>query len=131
MIVLDTNYALVTYDEENKLAMIEWKAKCTIEEYQGAFLKLIDLQKTKPITRYISDIRKQSILSPSDRKWFEDEALPMAVKQGLKAAAVVFDGNSFKKYYINIVIKTINKFGFPVKVFNDLQAAKDWVMTIS
>ena len=130
MILLDEKYAQVTYDEENKLGMIEWKGKCSSEEYQGAFMKLLNFQKLKPISRYISDIRNQSIISPTDRKWFEHEALPLAVKQGLKAGAVVFDGNAFKKYYINVILAATNKFGMPMKVFNELDEAKAWLEKI-
>ncbi|MBI9066602.1 MAG: STAS/SEC14 domain-containing protein [Salinivirgaceae bacterium] len=128
MVLLDKNYALVTYDEENQLGIVEWKAKCTPEEYQSAFMALLEKQKSKPITRYISDIRKQSVISPMDRKWFEKEALPQAVKQGLKAAAVVFDGNAFKKYYINVILNTTNKYKLPMQVFNHMDEAKDWLM---
>lgn len=128
MVILDTNYATVTFDEDKSLGKIEWKGKCTSEQYQGAFLSLLDLQKTKKISRYISDIRNQSIISPTDRKWFENEALPRAIEQGLKAAAVVFDGNAFKKYYINVILSATNKFGMPMKVFSELEEAENWLM---
>lgn len=128
MVVLETDYALVIFEEQDKLGIIQWKAKCTSEEYQHAFNALLDVQKTKALTRYISDIRKQSIISPTDRKWFENEALPRAIRQGLKAAAVVSDGNAFKKYYINVILKATNRFGLPIKMFGDLDEAKVWLM---
>lgn len=130
MIVLETNYARVIFDEENKLGIVEWLAKCSTEEYQKAFNTLLDIQQEKPIIRYISDIRKQSIISPEDRKWFETEALPRSIKQGLKAAAVVFDGNAFKKYYINVILKATNRFGLPIKTFNELEEAKQWLLKV-
>jgi hypothetical protein len=117
MIVLDTVYAEVSFDKAKSLGMIKWKRKCTSEEYQNAFTSLLDIQKENNITRYISDIRNQAVISPVDRKWFETVALPRAIEQGLKAAAVVFDGNAFKKYYINVILASTNKFGLPMKVF--------------
>lgn len=128
MIVLDEHYALVTFFEEEKMGVIEWRAKCTSDEYKNAFNILLEMQKTKPIIRYISDIRNQSIISPNDRKWFETDALPRAIQQGLKAAAVVFDGNAFKKYYINVILKATNRFGLPMKMFNEQDEAKAWLM---
>ena len=56
--------------------------------------------------------------------------MPKSVEQGLKAAAVIFNGNVFKKYYVNVILKATNKFGLPLKVFTDLQPAEDWLMTI-
>jgi hypothetical protein len=128
MVLLDTDYAVVTFDKAKSLGMIKWKGKSTSEEYQQAFVSLLEIQKTNEITRYISDIRNQSVISPSDRKWFETVAFPRAVEQGLKAAAVVFDGNVFKKYYINVVLASTNKFGLPMKVFNDLDEAIEWIL---
>ena len=129
MIVLDTQYAHVTFDREKELGMIAWKGKANSEEYQAAFNSLLELQKKETITRYISDIRNQSIVSPTDRKWFETVALPQAIKGGLKAAAAVFDGNAFKKYYLNVVITSTNKFKLPMNVFTDLDEAISWIMT--
>ena len=69
------------------------------------------------IFRFLSDIREQAVISPEDRKWFENEAMPKAVAKGLNAAAVVFNGNVFKKYYLNIILQATNKFGLPMNVF--------------
>jgi len=128
MIILDTPYAELSFNQENQLAMIRWKGKATSEEYRNAFNVLLDFQNKQTITRYISDIRKQAIISPVDRKWFETVAMPRAIQQGLKAATVIFDGNAFKKYYINVIINATNKYGLPMKVFNDLEEAKLWLM---
>jgi hypothetical protein len=129
MVLLDSPYAEVTFENEKSLGMILWKGKCTSEEYRQVFTILLDFQMTHPITRYISDIRKQAVISPIDRKWFETVALPRAIEQGLKASAVVFDGNAFKKYYINVILASTNKYGLPMKIFSELQESVDWLMT--
>lgn len=129
MILLDTNYVEVKFDKEKELGVITWKSKCTSEEYRGAFAVLLDLQKTEKITRYILDIRKQAVISPDDRKWFETVAFPQAVAQGLKVSSAVFDGNVFKKYYINVILSATNKFGVPMKIYNELEDAMSYVLS--
>lgn len=125
-IILDTDYAEISYDAELKLGKIEWKKKTSTEEYQYAFITLLEYAKSNPTYNFLSDIRKQSVVSPENRKWFEAEMLPRAIEAGLKRAAVVFDGNVFKKYYINMIIQVTNKFGLPMKVFNSEQEALGW-----
>ncbi len=125
-IILDTDYAEISYDAELKLGRIEWKKKTTTEEYQYAFITLLEYAKNHPSDNFLSDIRKQSVVSPENRKWFESEMLPRAIEAGLKRAAVVFDGNVFKKYYINMIIQVTNKFGLPMKVFNSEEEALVW-----
>lgn len=126
-IILDTDYAELSYDPELKLGKIVWKKKTTTEEYQYAFITLLEYAKKHDADNFLSDIRQQSVVSPENRKWFETEMLPNAIKAGLKRAAVVFDGNVFKKYYMNMIIQVTNKFGLPMKVFNSEEDALAWL----
>lgn len=50
-----------------------------------------------PVHYYLTDIIKQSVVSPEDRKWFESIMIPMAIDKGLKNAGVIFEGNVFKR----------------------------------
>lgn len=125
-VILDADYAKVSYFSDLKLGKIEWKRKTSSEEYQYAFITLLDYAKNHPADNFLSDIRKQSVVSPENRRWFETEMLPAAIDAGLKRAGVIFDGNVFKKYYINMIIKVSNKFGMPLKMFNTEEEAIEW-----
>ncbi len=125
-ILQDKDYAEISYDRELKLGKIVWKRKASTEEYQYAFMVLLEYAKENPTDNFLSDIRNQGVVSPENRKWFETEMLPAAIEGGLKRAAVVFDGNVFKKYYINMIIKVSNKFGMPLKMFNSEEEAIEW-----
>lgn len=125
-IILDTKFAEISYDSELKLGKIKWKAKASTEEYQFAFITLLEHAEKHSADNFLSDIRKQSVVSPENRKWFEDVMLPRAIEAGLKRAGVVFDGNVFKKYYINMILQVTNKFGLPMKAFNSEEEAISW-----
>ncbi|MFC2152998.1 hypothetical protein ACFLSE_10775 [Bacteroidota bacterium] len=127
-VVLEANYALVTYNPVLKIGKVEWKAKASSEEYQGTIIALIEYAEKHPVHYYLSDISKQSVVSPEDRKWFENIMVPKAIGMGLKKAAVVFDGNVFKKYYINMIIQVTGKLGLPLKVFNKEEEAIQWFL---
>jgi hypothetical protein len=126
--VLDAKYASVTYNPVLKIGKVEWKAKATSEEYQNAIISLIQYAEKHPIHYYLTDITKQSVVSPEDRKWFENIMVPKAIGMGLKKAAVVFDGNVFKKYYINMIIQVTGKLGLPLKMFNSEEDAIQWLI---
>lgn len=125
-VLVDTDYAEISYDPELKLGKIAWKRKTQTEEYRTAFNTILDFSKKNEVDNFLSDIRKQGVVSPENRKWFENEMLPNAVKAGLKRAGSIFDGNVFKKYYINLLIKVSNKFGLPLKLFNTEEEAIAW-----
>jgi hypothetical protein len=95
-------------------------------EYQNAFEVMIEYSKKHTIDNFLSDIRNQGVVSPENRKWFESVMIPKAIDNGLKRAAVVFDGNVFKKYYVNMILQVINKFGIPMKLFSTEEDAVKW-----
>jgi hypothetical protein len=127
-VLMDEAYAQVTYHPELKIGKILWKKKPEIEEYKLPFIKLLDYGKTNQIDSFLSDIRNQGVVSPDNRKWFENEALPQAINEcKLKRAAVVFDGNIFKQYYLNMILSVTNKFKLPLKTFNSEEKAYEWI----
>jgi len=90
------------------------------------FTVLLEFAKTTKVENFLSDIRNQGVVSPDSRKWFEKEALPAGMKLGLQRAGVIIDGNIFKRYYINMIISSTNKFGLPLKVFSTEEDALNW-----
>ena len=125
-VIYDYDYAQILYDPELKLGFVVWKHKPSNTEYQNAFELMIDYSEKHPVENFISDIRNQGVVSPENRKWFESIMIPKAIDHGLKRAAVIFDGNVFKKYYINMIIQVINKFGIPLKLFGTEEDAVKW-----
>jgi len=127
-VVVDEHYAQVTYNPVLKIGKVDWKAKATSEEYQKTIISLIEYAEKHPIHYYLADITKQSVVSPDDRKWFENIIVPKAIGMGLKKAAIVFEGSVFKKYYINMILQVTNKLGLPLKLFNSEEDAIQWCL---
>lgn len=125
----ENDYSIIGFYKQDDVGAIIWKGNISSQNYRETFMYLLEEQKKLGITKFYSDIRQQGVVSPEDRKWFEQEAMPNAVKQGLRAAAIVFSGNVFKKYYINIILQATNKFDLPMKVFTDPDEALNWLKT--
>lgn len=125
-IIKDADFAEISYDPDLKMGKIVWKRKTQVEEYRDGFRTLLEFNKKHPVHNFLSDIRKQGVVAPENRKWFENEMLPKAIDAGLKRAGSIFDGNVFKKYYMNMLIKVSNKFGMPMKLFNSEEEAIEW-----
>lgn len=121
-------YAKATYIPDYKAILITWNGIHTIDEYKKVFSSGIEFQQSTnlPVHNYISDIRNQGIVNPESRKWFENVAIPKATELGLKRAAVVFDGNVFRKYYLNMVIQAANIYKIPLKTYNTPEEAFNW-----
>ncbi len=130
--VFAASFATVLYDADKSLGKIIWHGTPTREEYKQPFTILIEMAKNgKRITRFLSDIREQGVVSPESRKWFEHEMVPAAVANGLKRAAVVSAANAFKMYYINLILSAVNKFNLPFKIFNSEEKALEFLLSES
>ncbi len=127
-VLIDSAYARVTVDMDKKLGKIVWKGSCTFEQYQECFLALLDFQTKNTVKYYIGDIRKQGVMNPKNRQWFENEALPRSIKQGLLKACVIMEANMFKRYYINLILQATNKMGLPLKIFESEEEAEKWLL---
>jgi hypothetical protein len=125
--VFEASYAKVTYDVQKRLLILIWNGNPMKDEYKKPFLAMQDFGRKYPVDSMLTDITKQGVVSPENRKWFENEMVPKAVEAGLKQAAIVTDGNAFKLYYLNIILSAVGKFPMTTKLFNDRQEAFTWL----
>jgi hypothetical protein len=128
IVIFQENFATITYHSKQEMIKVVWNGAISKEQYQMAIEKALDFQQKEGphIENYLSNILNQGIVSPESRKWFELVALPRGVKQGLKKAAVVFDGNIFKKYYLNLILQASNAYKLSLKFFSTEEEAIKW-----
>jgi hypothetical protein len=128
IVIFDDSFARITHHPKDKMIKVIWNGAFSKEQYQTALEMALNYQMKYAQTAeyYLSNVVKQGIVNPESRKWFEQVAMPRAIKQGLKKAAVVFDGNVFKKYYLNLILQASNKFKLPLKFFSSEEEAINW-----
>jgi hypothetical protein len=126
-LIFENKCAKVYYIPELRLGKVVWDGAPNSEEYKQPFRTLLEFSKNNPVINFLSDTTKQGVVSPENRKWFEMEMMPAALKAGLKRGSVVMDANIFKQYYINMILKASNKFGMPMKVFSKEEDALVWI----
>jgi predicted transcriptional regulator with HTH domain len=107
--------------------LLVWNGSPSPEEYKLTFLSMLEFGKLYPVDSMLSDISRQGVINPENRKWFEKEMMPRAVAAGLMRAAIVTNGNSFKLYYINIILSSVRKFPIVTKLFKSQKEAFDWL----
>jgi hypothetical protein len=127
-LIFKSELATVTYDAEKLMGKIVWQGNPKGRDYQIPFEKMLEHAKKYRVRRFLSDIRNQGVVSVDNRKWFEKEMFPQAVRTGLEKAAAINNDSVFKRYYINMIISGINKFGVPLKIFSDEEKAVAFLM---
>ncbi len=127
--LLDKEYALVTYFPEQEMARIKWKGNVNVDQYRNAFMTVYDYAIAgNLVKRFYSDTREQGVVGPENRKWFEKEMLPKAIDAGMERAGTISDANIFKRYYLNMILKSINKFNLPFKLCGSEEEVVEFLM---
>jgi hypothetical protein len=127
VVLIDEPYATVTYMPGFKFAKIVWNGRVSFEEYKHVFETILKNAEENETIRFASDLRKQGVVGPETRKWFEKEMIPRAIAAGLQRAAVITDANAFKRYYLNLILSSVNKFGLPFKLFGTDEEAIEFL----
>lgn len=121
-------WGIISYHADKKLLQLIWDGKPTSEEYKATFLTIIDFARQNPVRHFLSDTRKQAVVSPADRKWFQTVIVPAAVECGLTNAASIMDMNPFKKYYLNTILSVVTASGLKYRLFSEEEEALEWLL---
>jgi hypothetical protein len=122
--IVETIYFPEIYLVENK-----WLEKVAFQQevYRTTFMRVVDFARQKRVDFFLSDIRNQGVVPTSEKNWFKNVILPLAVEVGIKYGAVITSGNVFKTYYMNAIIKMGSIFDLPIKLFTDREKAIKWL----
>ena len=129
IVIFKDDIALIEHYPFIEALFIDWKANPNFEQYFRIFTVCLEYQQncSNPIVNFMSDIKMQGFVGVEARKWFERVALPRAVSQGLKRAAVIYDGSIFKKYYLKIILYASRRHNLTLKLFTKEDEALNWI----
>ena len=126
ILVKDSDYYTVSYDDELQLGKIVWYGSPDEKDYKKPFQLLGELCNKKPLKYFLSDVRKQGAISPELRNWFKREMLPEAIKLNLFKAAVIYKESPSKEYYLNNIMPVARKLGINLVFFKNYKDAMAW-----
>lgn len=128
--LISDEFIEANYIAENKMITIEWKViNIPSEKYREVYTYLLDLYPCGEVLLLLIDSTNSGLVSPSDREWFQENAVPKAAEKGLIKTAVVIKNNPFKKYYANAILKSVTrKTTYEMKVFTDYEKANEWIL---
>lgn len=127
MIYFDSDYALISYHSEFNAVSLRWKRYTASAEYRKAFEKALELFVENKAKGFISDLRSSSVEPLEDAAWLSEKIIPKAVEHGLAKAAYLLPEGEFKKFYVEVIQKTVDKTKVEVKRFEEMKPALAWI----
>ena len=127
----DTDAASVYYDGHLKITVIQWKKSVTSEEYRRTFSVVLDSLKVYKTPGWISDTRKQGVVSEADQQWLFKTLTTDAINSGLKHVAIVGEITDHRRqpYYEKISKLTLT-YNLNLRFCNSMEEALTWMEEI-
>jgi hypothetical protein len=123
--LLDNEYAQLTLDQELNVLKLVWKSDCKSETYRFVYRNIVEATEKTKIKYYIADIRKLTMIAPSDRMWLQSEVIPKLFDNGIKKIAAIVVGDVYIQRHIAHINKSIEN-ERPIKQFANLEEALKW-----
>ncbi|UII22454.1 STAS/SEC14 domain-containing protein [Fulvivirga ligni] len=126
MEIRNDDYSTISYEADLNAVHVVWKKIPTEGMYREIFTGALNAIIDNKANKWISDIRKQGVVGPSNAKWLREEILPKAIQAGLNKIAIVVEKDVFKKFYIDNV-KTIMSATAEMQYFDSEDEARKWL----
>ncbi len=124
-ILFESEKADLRYNEETNTIELIWKKYQDEETYKDVFTKGLGFLKECNATGWLSDIRQEGVVNPTNSDWLKTEIIPEAVRSGLKKIAVIMEKDVFKSFYVKGISKSLEK--NIIQYFDDPTEANEWL----
>jgi hypothetical protein len=118
------------YDSRTNAAIGTFVGFLSPEEFKTVANQLLGIIETKRLKKQLNDIKQMKVLKPEVQEWLNTDWFPRAQKIGLRYFAFVVPDDIFGKMSMDGANKNAqNAFGIEIQYFNNLDAAKNWLIS--
>ena len=126
----DNKATNAVYDSRTNAAIGTFVGFLTPDEFKTVANQLLGILETKRLKKQLNDIKQMKVLKPEVQEWLNTDWFPRAQKIGLKYFAFVVPDDIFGKMSMDGANKNAqNAFGMEIQYFNNLDAAKNWLIS--
>ena len=131
MVVFDSSYLIIRYDESLEAITEEWKLDFTQtvqeDKFRQPLEKLLEEFSNKKAKKWLCDNTEQKTLLAKDQLWLENYFYPQLFKRGLKAAALVNAKHILGTGYAKNCLQNVDDEILQIEVFNKNKEAREWL----
>ncbi len=126
-IIYDSDYALLTNFNKEKILLLEWKKSCPQDEYRKVFSKSMSFANETKVHFFISDMRNEGAIAIDNLKWLKKIVIPRAIELQVQAIALIINESLFSRIYADSIYKALEKSRIKVNYFFNMEEAMSWV----
>jgi hypothetical protein len=128
-IVFDNEHAIMTYSKTDLALELVWKTDVISEEFRKVYVTGLKFASENKVNFFLSDIRKEGLVSLDDVKWLTSTVIANANQLGIKKIALINEEESiFSSIYAESLKKKIENYSIQVNLFTDISSARIWLL---
>lgn len=123
----DKTYLSIEYDQGHQWYYNRWRGYITAENILEGSTTYLSLLQAAPCPLLLTDNQRVVGSWQESLDWLTDDWAPQAVNCGLRRLAMVVSPGSFAVETSEQLLKRLDGIPLEVKVFSDMQKAKEWL----
>lgn len=127
MIYYDIPQVTVSWDEDLKAIISQWKAYSEGEIYRAAMDKGLDLLKQKKCGKVLVDSRLLRVVNQDDQKWTIENWTPRALAAGLRYSAFLIPKSALAQMSLKRMVNNFQGFSVENAYFDNVEEAREWL----
>jgi hypothetical protein len=125
--VVKNEFATILYYPEKGIVHHEWHKACFGKGFQEIMLAATNHLKKNKGTKWLSDDRNFTVLSPEDTKWGQEVWFPETKKAGWKYWAILLPVKQVGQMNIKRLIAEYKAAGVTAQIFENPEEAMKWL----
>ncbi|WP_217593768.1 hypothetical protein [Cohnella sp. GbtcB17] len=123
----ESKHGKVSWDDELRSVVIEWKGFAYGEEFQTILLKGADLLKLRYGSKVLMDIREGSAIKAEDKAWIGEFFIRRAYESGLRHLAMLEPHSAIARMSVNRTVEGLGTLPYRQESFEDRDEAVRWL----
>ncbi len=130
IIIEQNDYGTMYYHPESKIVHHEYHKFIYGDVYRAFLLKGTETLKKYGAIKWLSDDRKNPVVSAVDIEWGQKNWLPVTLQAGWKYWAIVQPEGILAKTTMENLMKDFARFGLTARYFTDPDVAMKWLESL-
>lgn len=125
----DDGTLLIDWDEINQWVLVVRKENIYVEgkDFFAGANKIVELVQEKQAGKVLGDYTNMRVINREDQNWFTQDWAPRAYDAGLRYFVGVAPRSYAAQTSLQMVMKEFNWAGIKTAIFEDLEAATEWL----
>lgn len=127
MVIYNTSYLMIEYDELLPCLMVTWKGYTSSEDFRNGLDRIFQAMQEYKVDKTLTDIREHKVIGIEDQNYAAAKSIEFDKTYWNVRRALIIPQDVFAKFAIKNVNNATMEQGQEREMFTNIEDAKDWL----